>query len=62
MQHIVMHESVDSTIFKHVSDCYKTKIMCDEAVEKDSKMLKFVPYYFKTQEMCEKAVKTCCLQ
>ena len=52
-----MHESVDSTMFIHVSDFSKTQQMCDKAVEKDSKMLKCVPDYFKTQEMCEKTVK-----
>ena len=55
MQHLIMSESVDSTMFMHVSYCSKTQKMCDKAVEKDSKMLKFVPDYFKTQDMCKKS-------
>ena len=56
-EHIKMCEMIDSTKFMHVCDCSKTQIMCDKALEKDSKMLKLAPDYFKTQEICNKAVK-----
>ena len=41
-----MCESVDITMFIHVSDCSKTQKMY-KVVEKYSKMLKFVSDYFK---------------
>ena len=62
MQHIIMCQTVDSTMFMHVSDHSKNQKTCDKAVKKGSKMLKFVPDYFKAQEMCEKAVKNRCSQ
>ena len=53
MQHIILYESVDSTMFMHVSDCFKTQKMCDKAVDVNiSKMLTFVSDYFKTQDIC----------
>ena len=36
-----MCESVYSTMFTHVSDCFKTQKMCDKAIEKNSEMLTF---------------------
>ena len=44
-----MCESVDITMFMHVSDCSKSQKMYNKAVEKYSKMLKFVSDYFKKQ-------------
>ena len=40
-----------------IADSFKTREMCNKAVEKDSWSLVEVPDNFKTQEMCKKAVK-----
>ena len=50
----IMCESVASTMFMHVTDCFKTQKTCGRALEKYSKMSKIVLDYFKTQEISEK--------
>ena len=36
-----MSKSANSTMFMHVSDCSKTRKMCDKAVEKDQDKIDF---------------------
>ena len=41
----------------HVLDHFKTKRMCERAIEDEPETLEFVPDHFKAQEMCDKAVE-----
>ena len=40
-----------------VPDHFKTKRMCESAVEDKSETIEFVPVHFKTKRMCERTVK-----
>ena len=50
-------KKVEQISLKFVLDHYKTKKICEKAVEKYPHNLKTVPDHLKTQEMCNKAVR-----
>ena len=39
-----------------VSDCFKTREMCNKAVDMEPVSLVYVADHFKTEEMCKRAV------
>ena len=49
-------EYVPDKFIKYVPHDYKTREMCDKAVEKDPENIRYIPDHFKTQEICDKAV------
>ena len=44
---------------EYVPDDFKSKRMCERAVEDEPATLEFVPDRFKNQEMCKKAIEEC---